>query len=454
MDITLNIGICVRPDGRGTGHNWDRTSLNAARQLFSKPIRLGREREEIIVKLNAIPVPGEFTGAYDESQKKMVTSPTEPKDPSDMSAVQGARATHLQAERAHLQDTPENRAKARDKVYGPPTSEKLQPKVVAGIDLLYVPGAAAATPTQGSDKFGMQATSGAKGTEANSRDNFERQLIDLAMTVGIPVLAVCAGSWRLLESFGGKVRELNNDEVSKHHLFAVDQTGLSNKALKLATDARKKEVEERYGKDATVWNLDHQLRVHDGPGGVLRSAAERTALQVLDGKTSVKEKQAEVIGRRGKNLVFDGANSTHWAAAAATPSTIDAPGRLAPSQPPVVHPSLLRDPGQLLAVVASDPVTGTVEGFETVHGVPMVGAQWHPEGYLEGQPGTTMSYANSGIVGLSQELFRCMIFAALTARQRRVGVIPAIESGIGLTQLRKVPESEKRYRPAPVDQAD
>jgi hypothetical protein len=119
-----------------------------------------------------------------------------------------------------------------------------------------------------------------------------------------------------------------------------------------------------------------------------------------------------------------------------------------------VHPSLLRDPGQLLAVVASDPVTGTVEGFETVHGVPMVGAQWHPEGYLEGQPGTTMSYANSGIVGLSQELFRCMIFAALTARQRRVGVIPAIESGIGLTQLRKVPESEKRYRPAPVDQAD
>ena len=73
MEITLNIGICVRPDGRGTGHNWDRTSLNAARQLFSKPIRLGLQQEEIIVKLNAIPVPGEFTGTYDEDQKKMVT---------------------------------------------------------------------------------------------------------------------------------------------------------------------------------------------------------------------------------------------------------------------------------------------------------------------------------------------------------------------------------------------
>lgn len=48
MDVTLNIGVCVRPDGRGTGHNWDRTTLNAARQLFAKPIRLGLEREEIV----------------------------------------------------------------------------------------------------------------------------------------------------------------------------------------------------------------------------------------------------------------------------------------------------------------------------------------------------------------------------------------------------------------------
>ncbi len=45
MEITLNIGICVRPDGRGTGHNWDRTSLNAARQLFSKPIGWGCSRK-------------------------------------------------------------------------------------------------------------------------------------------------------------------------------------------------------------------------------------------------------------------------------------------------------------------------------------------------------------------------------------------------------------------------
>ena len=443
MEITLNIGICVRPDGRGTGHNWDRTSLNAARQLFSKPIRLGLQQEEIIVKLNAIPVPGEFTGTYDEDQKKMVTSSTQPKDPSEMGVVQAARTTHLQAERAHLKADPQKKAEDRNKAYQPSTAEKLQPKLVAGIDLLYVPGAAAATPTQETDKFGMKSTSGEKLTEATSRNTFERDMINLAMTVGIPVLAVCAGSWRLLEAFGGKVRELNNDEISKHHLFAVDQTGLSKKKIKEAQDARKKVVESQHGADASVWNLDHRLRVHDGAGGVLRSAAERTALRVLDDKTSVPKDTAKVIARKGQNLVFEGANSTHWAVPDATPSTLDAPGKL-------TSQDMVRNPTLLLEVVASDPATGTVEGFETIHGVPMVGAQWHPEGYLDGQPGTGMKYANTGIVGLSQDLFRCMVFAALTARQRRVGVIPAIESGIG-RKLRTVPENEKKYRPAPVD---
>lgn len=446
MDVTLNIGVCVRPDGRGTGHNWDRTTLNAARQLFAKPIRLGLEREEIVIKLNAIPVPAGFTGTYDVGREAMVTSEAEPKDPGDMGAVQAARTAHLLKERALLQADPAARAKERDKAYKPPVEgEKLQPKVVAGIDLLYVPGAAAATPTQGTDKFGMKTTGGQKHTEATSRNTFEHDMIELAMTVGIPVLAVCAGSWRLLESFGGKVRELDNEFVAKHHLFAVDQTGLSSSKVKKAQEARKQEVEKEHGTGATVWNQSHALRVHDRAGGVLRNAAERTALREIDGLTSAPKNTAQAIARPGNNLVFQGSNTTHWAVADATPSTREAQGKLAAVNKDV------RDPGKLLEIVASDPGTGTVEGFETVHGVPMVGAQWHPEGYLDGQPGTTMSYANTGIVGLSQDLFRCMIFAALTARQRRVGIIPAIESGIGRAKLRVVPEHEKNYRSAPVD---
>jgi putative glutamine amidotransferase len=448
--VTINVGVCVRFDGGGSGHNWDRTSLNAARQLFDKPIKLGRLEEPYTVNINPVPVPKNFSGAYDHAAKKPVVAVGE-LNPASGKVLATAREKMF----TPVTENADGRYGKNEAI--PANALRITQSDLAGIDLLYVPGAAAATPTQRTDTFGMKPDSPEKATEATSRDAFEKALIAKAMTMGIPVLAVCAGSWRLLESFGGSVRELSSEEVGKHHLTAFDVTELNQiedlgerkVARKLRGEEMLKAAKEKYGDSASSWSLSHELNVHDR-GGIVRGAAVKAAHDLLV-KPQRKVLPINKAFERAE-VRFEGANSTHWAVGDATRSTPFEPGRIRQRQFDAHTPTNERlNPSELLQVVASDPKTGEMEGFETVHGVPMVGAQWHPEGYLDGQPGVGMPYTKPGIVAFSRNLFHYMVLAAVTAKLRKTGVINDIRHHCN---LRNVQKSEMNFRDNPLKAAE
>jgi putative glutamine amidotransferase len=56
-----------------------------------------------------------------------------------------------------------------------------------------------------------------KQHEFTSREKYELQLIKYAKKLGMPILAVCAGSWRVLESYGGETVKLPKDDIDNHY---------------------------------------------------------------------------------------------------------------------------------------------------------------------------------------------------------------------------------------------
>ncbi len=191
--------------------------------------------------------------------------------------------------------------------------------------------------------------------EHQSRSAYELRLLDMARARGIPIMAVCAGSWRLLELYGGEVRTLRRSH-------SRDQHKASN--------------------PAQTWKLEHELRLMDG--------------KVLSQLTETQE---------GGDSKITGINSTHWAA----PTYDDTPeGRKLRSGIGV--------PSRWLSISAEDPDTLTVEAFESRYGVPVMGLQWHPEAYLPGMPGEMSGTEEART--LSYAIFEYMVFSAQTAQQR------------------------------------
>lgn len=250
------------------------------------------------------------------------------------------------------------------------------------IHLLYIPGAPTANDTQegsSSDKnsklykeeAGLNVAKGGRVTEHQSRAAYELSLLGYAKTRGVPVLAVCAGSWRLLESYGGKVRTLEVSERGKH------------KATK--------------GED--TWKLEHKIKL-------------------MGGKTLVKLAQA-------KNILLSeisNVNSTHWAVASTSPRinlpiTLTSLDGVTSSFIPRLRLSGPGDPYNLLEITAEDPDTHTVEAFEALFGAPTMGIQWHPETYLPTMPGRYQGSKESREI--SYAIFEFMVFAAQSAKRRR-----------------------------------
>lgn len=159
--------------------------------------------------------------------------------------------------------------------------------------------------------------------ERATRDPFEQMAVRHARNTGMPVMAVCAGSWRLLSAYGGCPETIPADERLRH------QDRLSEPA--------------------------HSLLVHAD-----------THLNAA-------------LGRGVRCGWVRGANSTHWAAAARDP---EQPNQLlqrpdAPNEPhdPIAH--------QELQISAMDWVgRGVPEAIESRHGAPIVGIQSHPEYFL------------------------------------------------------------------------
>jgi putative glutamine amidotransferase len=269
------------------------------------------------------------------------------------------------------------------------TLVSFDPADLNGIDLLYIPGAPVAAKSQQTDVHGLKATPGFKTTEANSRDAFEAKIIEVAMNRGIPILAVCAGSWRLIESYGGQVRELSPTELGTHH------------------------------NSASVWSCNHSVNVlsnQEAPG-LVTSAAHGVPID---------EGRQQLLG----------ANSTHWAVTDVQHSKIQEGinrGQIDPTkatftkrQTGLGQTSDSLDPSQLLKPVAFEPGTYTVEAFESSFGVPIVGTQWHPESFLPGMKGNNEKYANQTTITSSREIFRLMILAAVTSKVKRLSVVPQL----------------------------
>ena len=262
-----------------------------------------------------------------------------------------------------------------------------------GIDLLYVPGAPAAPVSQTAtshhptkakeerefnrktDPGDVRPTSKTKGDaydkakrefiEFASRAPYEARLINLARIRGIPVLAICAGSWRLLESYGGKVRTLPLAERTKHKAAST--------------------------KASDVWALEH----------------------------GVATRPTTMVGGKGEKL--GNVNSTHWAVACIRYNAKRKDFGLAPIDPAQA------DPDQLLEIAAfgDDPVSTTVEAFETRYGAPQIGIQWHPETYLPGMPGANQGSPEGR--SHAKSLFLFIVGAALTAQRRRVGIAKELD---------------------------
>jgi len=190
-----------------------------------------------------------------------------------------------------------------------------------------------------------------------ARQLLERDALWDARHTGRPVLAVCGGSWRLLEAFGGRTRALEPETHQSRQGPYIRQHG------SIAVTAKE------HGVSFT-------------PNTILSGA--------LTGRDTA------LPGR---------VNSVHWAAADES-----RPGRLKDVE---INPSMPKRTNKLLEVTARG-ITGeamyanldekkllrkygltekqvkkrdphSVEAFETRHGAPMLGVQWHPEAYNESQ---------------------------------------------------------------------
>jgi gamma-glutamyl-gamma-aminobutyrate hydrolase PuuD len=91
--------------------------------------------------------------------------------------------------------------------------EQTVERYLKGVDAIYIPGAA----FDPSENYRLDPTDyKPKESPDPRREQFELALIQKARERGIPVLAVCAGSWRLANAFGGKTVALSPDETKIH----------------------------------------------------------------------------------------------------------------------------------------------------------------------------------------------------------------------------------------------
>ena len=260
------------------------------------------------------------------------------------------------------------------------------PAELDGVDLLYIPGAPGASDSQVGDRVAVIPPPGTepvapsqksgkaytkytqdhaawtsrnrKWMEHSTRAFYELKLIEMARTRGIPVLAICAGSWRLLEAYGGRSRTLAVEVRGQHKAENVKDT----------------------------WDVKHGINVADG-----------TLLS-----NAVKPRTEGV-------LALPDANSTHWAAA----DTVG--GKLAEQDGWSQRDEKPKTPSALLAVSAQ--AGDVVEAFETLFGAPSFGIQWHPECYFPGMKGENSG--SSEVTNASLGIFEFMVYVAMVSRLRR-----------------------------------
>lgn len=160
------------------------------------------------------------------------------------------------------------------------------------------------------------------------RTKHEQSLIREAKKRGKPILAVCAGSWQLWQAFGGKMKEVSDHSFSRMPSISL-KTGYINFNQQM-----------------------HRVQLEENT--------------ILAG--SMFKKEAAKVSQ------LPSVNSVHWCA----PDEKEVPDALEIN-------ARTRKSGEITLKNRRghqmNPEGNTIEGFETKHGAPMLGIQWHPEAY-------------------------------------------------------------------------
>lgn len=175
----------------------------------------------------------------------------------------------------------------------------------------------------------------------------EYKVIREALNRGQPILGICAGIWRVWEQL---------------HIWTKFPDTLNYSAQNLL------DWHQKYSSVIDV--LDHAYG-----GGMIRLGANGTQATYNVQIHDVMIQQSTLLSSILKNAPHrQSVNSVHWKAVnhAQTPKNI------------VVSAFSLENPSidiQTRQQTKMHPQEGTVEAFESIHGAPIMGLQWHPEGY-------------------------------------------------------------------------
>jgi gamma-glutamyl-gamma-aminobutyrate hydrolase PuuD len=272
------------------------------------------------------------------------------------------------------------------------------------MDLLVIPGGPHSNdeqiPVIGKGKDNAPSQNAA--TYATERAKSELDLIEQARTVGMPILALCGGSWRLVQNYGGQTVEVAALDANGKFL----QNG-SNDAARKHHAANMNNVKTEFKHEASI-----------RPGSLLQSA---TGLKGANPKISV--------------------NSVHWAVVR-TGSMETRPGLGA--RPYAIVPNNMLE----MSAKDTDPQQ-TVEGFESRHGAPVLGVQWHPEYQLPTTDGKQQPAQQKAARAANLALLQWMIKAGQAYRVHREAMT-AILTNAGLTRTEMAELSQVSFKAAPV----
>lgn len=189
--------------------------------------------------------------------------------------------------------------------------------------------------TQLSEECGLLFIPGrARDSTDTVRNQFEIEIIKQARLRGQPILAVCAGSWQLLESFGGHTTDVTDHCYASMPYIINDGSVGNNKQM-------------------------HRIQLTENTmlAGFMRPFTRTT--------TPTTEQPSEQLT----------VNSIHWQAADSTrlPNELQASAHAIEDPTIVVHNR---------AKQIMHPTQNSIEAIES-YGAPTIGVQWHPEAYYK-----------------------------------------------------------------------
>jgi len=252
------------------------------------------------------------------------------------------------------------------------------------IDVLVVPGGPHANDTQVSltQKTASKAAPDKDALYASERATSELNLIERARYLGMPILAICGGSWRLLENYKGKTIELGS---------LTDDGKIPPKP-----EAENKDLTSRHTGNMNLVGSEFKHAATIQPGTMLQGAVNDTGSSASKVPVNIQ------------------VNSVHWAVAYEGATM----GKLPQGQ---YYPGI--DPRNQLQVNARDSGGAkTVEGFESVSGAPVMGLQWHPEYMTPGGAGKRENALQTSSRQVNLAAMQYVIDAGAAYRVRRNAV--------------------------------